>query len=254
MKTTNLIPLLTHSMMTPMERAMGRFMRAPDGHGGDDGKKFTQADIDKAVEKAVGDLDGLRTKVDELTKEAKDAKAKLRAASEIKPEDLTAAEERADKAEAKVKELEKAAKDATTAKEKAEKALETESAFTQRLLIQDGLKSALIANGVKDEDFIDSLTAKFASGAAIKVDGEERKAMYGDKPLHDFIKEWAGSDAGKKFVQAPANSGGGAGGGGGGDSGAKTMSRTDYDEKIVSDPVGTKKFISEGGKIVNETA
>jgi hypothetical protein len=52
----------------------------------------------------------------------------------------------------------KAAKDATAAAEKATKALETEQGFTQKLLIQDGLKSALIANGVKDEDFIDSLS------------------------------------------------------------------------------------------------
>lgn len=214
---------------------------------------YTKADVDKAIKEAVEEATkGLKTNLDAALDEAKEAKRKLRAASEIKPEDLTAAEERADKAEAKVKELEKAAKDATTAKEKAEKALETESAFTQRLLIQDGLKSALIANGVKDEDFIDSLTAKFASGAAIKVDGEERKAMYGDKPLGDFIKEWAGSDAGKKFVQAPANSGGGAGGGGSDKGSGKTVSRAEFD---AMSHVERAKFMSEGGnKVVDEAA
>lgn len=228
---------------------MGRFMRAPDGHGDGDDKKFSQSDIDKAVEKAVGDLDGLKTKIDELTKEAKEAKAKLRAASEIKPEDLTAAEERADKAEARIKELEKTAKDATTAKEKAEKALETESSFTQKLLIQDGLKSALLANGVKDEDFIDSLAAKFASGAKVVIEGEERKAMLGDKPLGDAIKEWAGTDAGKKFVAAAHNSGGGSGGSGG--AGGKSMAKDAFD---AMSPKERSAFMSDGGTIVDQAA
>jgi hypothetical protein len=191
---------------------------------------YSKADLEKAVKEAVAKAEeGLKAKLDEVMDEAKEAKRKLRAASEIKPEDLTAAEDRADKAEARVKELEKAAKDATAAKEKAEKALVDEQGFTQKLLISDGLKSALIANGVKDEDFIDSLTAKFASGASIKIDGDKRVAMHGDKALGDFIKEWAGTDAGKKFVAAPVNSGGGAGGGDGKGAAAQTMTRAAYD-------------------------
>ena len=194
-----------------------------------DEQKFTKDELDAAIEKAVGPLktsiENLESKRDELITENR----KLKRGAEIKPEDLQAAEDRADKAEAKDKELEKTAGDATKAKEKAEKALEAEQGFTQKLLIQDGLKSALIANGVKDETFIDALTAKFAGGATVTVEGDTRKAMIGDKPLADAIKEFAASDAGKKFVAAPANSGGGASGGGKSDANVSTMTRAAYD-------------------------
>jgi hypothetical protein len=226
MTKATLAHLLTHSMMTPAERSKGRFMRAPDGHG--EGGKFTQADIDAAVAKATGDVDGLKEKVAELIGDNKKLKDQVRRAGEIKPEDLAAVEKERDDLAEKLKAAEKAAKEAAKAAETATKALETESAFTQKLLIQDGLKSALISNGVKDEDFIDSLTAKFASGASIKADGDKRVAMLGDKPLGDAIKEWAGSDAGKKFIAAPVNSGGGAGGGSGGGSG-KAISQATFD-------------------------
>jgi hypothetical protein len=212
-----------------------------------DEKTFTKDEVDQAIADAVAkvqeSVDKLATKNEELIGENR----KLKRGAEIKPEDLQAAEERADKAEAELAKAQKAAKDATTAAEKASKALETESAFTQKLLIQDGLKSALIANGVKDEDFIDSLTAKFGSGATVKVDGETRVAMIGDKPLPDAIKEWAGSDAGKKFVSAPMNGGGGAPGGGD-KGGGKQITRPDFD---AMDQGARGAFIKEGGKVVD---
>jgi regulator of replication initiation timing len=198
-----------------------------------DDKTFTKDELDaavaKAVEAATGDVDGLKAKVEEVIGENKKLKADLRKTQDIKPEDVAALEHEVDDLKAKLADATKAATDAAKAKEKAEKALEAETGFTQKLLIQDGLKSELLKNGVKDEDFIDSLTAKFATGASIAAEGDQRKAMYGDKPLADFIKEWAGSDAGKKFVAAPTNSGGGAEGGGRAKVDAKTMSRSSYD-------------------------
>lgn len=196
-----------------------------------DEKTYSKEDVDKAIADAVAKVQesvtNLEAKRDELIAENR----KLKRGAEIKPEDLQAAEDRADKAEAALKDAQKLAKDATSAREKAEKALKDEQGFTQKLLIQDGLKSALIANGVKDEDFLDSLTAKFGATASIAIDGDQRKAMLGDKPMADAIKEWAASEAGKKFVEAPANSGGGASGGdrakGGGN--VKTMTRSAYD-------------------------
>lgn len=216
-----------------------------------DDKTFTKAELDAAIQEAVDEaVEGLKAKVTELTDEAKEAKRKLRAASEIKPEDVAAIEAERDKAVADLAEAAKQLKALTGERDKAVKALETESAFTQRLLIQDGLKSALIANGVKDEDFIDSLTAKFTSGASIVVDGDARKAMFGDKPLADHIKEWAGSDAGKKFVAAPANGGGGAGGGDG-NQGGKTVTRQVFDAMSQPDRAA---FAKDGGKVVDAAA
>lgn len=197
-----------------------------------DEKTFTKDELDAAVEKAVGkvqeSIERLETKNAELLDEKKAADRKLRAASEIKPEDLTAAEERAEKAEASLATAQKDLKAAVTRAEKAEASLETETGFTQQLLISDGIKSALIAVGVKDEDFLDTLSARFAKDAKVTVDADKRNATIGDKPLGDHIKEWAASDAGKKFVAAAVNSGGGAGGGDNKGTG-KTIAKADFD-------------------------
>lgn len=223
-----------------------------------DEKTFTQADIDAAIEKATGkvqeSIDKLEAKNTELVADLR----KARKTAEIKPEDLTAAEERADKAEAKASDLEKQVKTLTTERDKAVKSLEGESGFTAKLLIQDGIKSALLANGVKDEDFIDSLTSKFAAGASVVTEGDARKAMFGDKPLGDAIKAWAETDAGKKFVEAPHNSGGGAPGGKGAGGSGKTIAKADYDQTIASGDIkaigAQAQAIREGATIVDQAA
>lgn len=198
-----------------------------------DDKTFTQADIDAAIAKATGDIEGLKGKNEDLIGDNKRLKADLRKVSEIKPEDMASLEAENDKLKTDLAAAQKAAKDATTAADKATKALEQETGFTQKLLIQDGIKSALLANGVKDEDFIDSLTAKFMGGASIVAEGDVRKAMFGDKALADHIKEWAGSDVGKKFVAAPVNGGGGAQGGKAGEGGAD-LSKLSPVERITA--------------------
>lgn len=208
---------------------------------------FTKADVDKAIEAAVAKVQESVEKLEAKNKELIGENRKLKSAGEIKPEDLHAAEERADKAEAALAEAQKAIKATAAERDKAIKALETEHGFTQKLLIQDGLKSALIANGVKDEDFIDSLAAKFGSNATVKVDGDTRTALIGDKPLAEAIKEWAATDAGKKFIAAPANSGGGASGGSGGTSGKK-MSSSDFN---AMQPKQRAEFMASGGSLVD---
>ena len=175
---------------------------------------------------------------------------KLKRSSEISPDDFAAETERADRAEKERDELAKQIKAMSIERDKAVQAHEKESAFTQKLLIQDGIKSALIANGVKDEDYIDSLAAKFSQGATIVVNGDAREAMLGDKKLADAIKEWAGTDAGKKFVAAPLNGGGGAPGGGGA-GGGKTMATSDFNA------LGAKEraaFMSSGGTLTDQAA
>lgn len=203
-----------------------------------DEAKFTQADIDKIKADADARIEAMDKKVNEALDEAKEAKRALRSASEIKPEHLSAAEDRADQAEAKVKELEKQVGTLTKERDTAVKNLEAESGFTSKLLIQDGIKSALIAAGVKDEDFLDALTTKFAGGASVVVEGDARKAMIGDKAVADAIKEWAGSDAGKKFVAAPNNTGGGAPGGSGSPAAGKTITAADHQAVMTGGDMG----------------
>jgi hypothetical protein len=213
-----------------------------------DDKTFTKDDVDAAIAAAVAKVQESVDKLEAKNKELIGENRKLKSAGEIKPEDLQAAEERADKLQAALDEAQKSVKSLTGERDKAVKSLETEQGFTQKLLIQDGLKSALIANGVKDEDFIDSLAAKFSSGASVKIEGDNRTALIGDKPLADAIKEWAATDAGKKFVAAPANGGGGAGGSDGKGGGGKTVNRAAFD---AMDQSARGNFISEGGKVVD---
>ena len=117
----------------------------------------------------------------------------------------------------------KAAKEATKAAETAAKALESEAGFSQRLLVDNGLMAALAAHGVSDPFYQKGAAALLRSQVQIVADGDNRIAKIGDKPLDDAVKEWAGSDEGKRYAMAPGNSGGGASGGAGGSRNADLM-------------------------------
>lgn len=217
-----------------------------------DEKTYTQAELDKIKADAEARIEAMDAKVKEALSEAKAAKAEARKLKEIDPADLEKLEAENEKLRADLTEAQKQAKAATKAAEDAAKALEAEAGFTSKLLVQDGIKSALIANGVKDDDFLDALSTKFAAGAGVVVEGDARKAMIGDKPVADFIKEWAASDAGKKFVAAPINGGGGASGGApGSQASGKTVTRAEFNSM---DQVSRMNFSKEGGKVVDQAA
>lgn len=212
-----------------------------------DDKTYTKADLDAAIAEAKEAQDA---KNRELLAEVKALKADLRKTQEIKPEDFAALESELEKVKADNAKLGADLKAAQKAAETATKALEAESGFTSKLLIQDGIKSALIANGVKDEDYIDALVTKFSASAAVVTEGDARVAKMGDKAVADAIKEWAGSDAGKKFVAAPVNNGGGAPGGAGG-GGGKIVTRAQFDGM---DQAARASFAKDGGKVVDAEA
>lgn len=215
-----------------------------------DEKTFTQADIDAAIarvtEKFEESVAKLETKNTELVGDLR----KARKSSEIKPEDLAAAEDRAEKAEAKVKELDGTVKTLTKERDTATKALEAESSVTHRLVAENGLLKALSDAGVTDPAYLEAAKAMHIGAVKVVADGEGRKALYGDKELAEAVKEWAGSDVGKKFVSAPNNGGGGAGGGGGNAAG-KTMARSQFNALT---PAEQMSFSKEGGKLVDQAA
>ena len=91
------------------------------------------------------------------------------------------------------------------------KTLESESGFTSKLLLDNGLTDALVNVGVKKE-LLPAVKALLSKQAKVVIDGDARKAVIGDKGLSEFIAEWSASDEGKHFIQAPANGGGGADG------------------------------------------
>lgn len=158
-------------------------------------------------EAAAEATEALSAKNKELLAELRAAKAKAKG-SEIDPEEHARLQTQVEELTGK---LDKVTKDSTRQIEKLTKDLtDKEGALTQHL-IDGGLSTALAKAGVAPH-FMDAAKAMLRGQAAIK-DGA---AVIGDKPLADHVTEWAGTDQGKHFITAPANSGGGGQGGSGG--------------------------------------
>jgi len=204
----------------------------------------TKAALKTAVEEAITDATAkLDAKNKELIAELREAKK----GKTIDPAEVERLETQRDDLQTKLTAALRAGKDATTAAEKATKALEAEQTVTHKLIAENGLVAELTKAGVTDPAYLDASKALHLGQIKVVAVGDERKALYGDKPLADAIKEWAGSDVGKKFVAAPVNGGGGAGGGKTGETG-KTMTRTEFD---AADGPAKVAFAKEGGKVVD---
>lgn len=213
---------------------------------------YTKADIDAAIEKATS---GLKESIDKLTSKNEELigeNRKLKRGAEIKPEDLQAAEDRADKAEARIKELEKAAKEATTRADKAEKSLETEQGAARTYALEAELNGA-IAEGNVLPAYVPALKALLAREAKADLVDGKYAVLIGDKPAREHVKAFLDTDEGKAFKAAPVNGGGGAPGGKPGGNG-QTMTRAQHQELMVSDPKAANAFVKDGGKIVDQAA
>ena len=173
----------------------------------------TKKAIKDAVAEAVGEAtEGLKSKNTELLGKLK----KAQKGAEIDPADHAALQSELDETQEKLRKAEKTAKTATAEAEKSKKSFEGESKVVHDLLVDQGLSAALLENGVKKPQFLSAAKALLKGQVVLEADGEKRVAKVGDKALGEYIKEWAGSDDGKEFVDAASNSGGGGGGGKGG--------------------------------------
>jgi hypothetical protein len=166
-----------------------------------------KAALEAAVDEAVSGL-----KIKNLDLAARLEKA--RKGTTIDPDEYKELEQRAAKAEDDLKAATKALKAATGDLEITRKAHESESEFTKRLLVDNGLVDALTKAGVTNPVNLKAAKAMLKDGVTLVIDGDTRKAMLGDKDLNEGILAWAGSDEGKHFIAAPSNSGGGAQGSG----------------------------------------
>lgn len=166
--------------------------------------------VKEAIKAAVDDaVTGLKNKNKELLDKLQKAKKE----STIDPDDYNRLMSERDALEEKLSESSKAFKQLQSESDKVKKSYESESGFVQKLLIDNGLTNALSESGVKDPVLLKAAKSMLLSQAQIKIDGENRFAMIGDKSVNDFIAEWSKTDEGKYFVAAPQNSGGGASGG-----------------------------------------
>jgi hypothetical protein len=205
----------------------------------------TIAAIKAAVEAAVADAtEGLKTKNVELLAKLKKAQKD----SVVDPAEHAALQQELDVTQAKLAEAAKALKAANTEAEKVKKAYEGESQLTHRLLVENGLTDALTKSGVTNPTHLKAAKAMLAGQVQLTAEGDNRIAKVGDKPLADYVGEWAKGEEGKYFVAAQQNSGGGAPGGDGKGANAKTLTRTAFDGL---DAVGKVKFIAEGGSVTD---
>ena len=199
-----------------------------------------------ALAKMQESIDRLETKNAELIGENR----RLKRAGEIKPEDLAAAEDRADKAEAALAEATKQVKTLTTERDKAMQALEQESGAARSYALEAEITDA-IAKGNVVPALVPALKAMVAQQAKADLVDGKYAVMIGDKPARDYIGAFLESDDGKHFKAAASNGGGGAPGGGGAGTGGKVITRAQFD---AMGHVERAKFSTEGGKVVDQAA
>lgn len=199
-----------------------------------------KAKIDEAVEAATN---GLVKKNQELLGELKET----RKSRTIDPAELDKLQAKIDSLELDLGTAQKASKDKDKLLKQAQDALVSESGFTQKLLLDNGLTEALVKAGVANQ-FMPAVKAMLGTQGKIVAEGDTRKAMIGDKELSEFVQSWATSDEGKHYISAPANGGGGASGGSGSGSGTKTWTRETWDAKSHAE---RSEFAKAGGKVVD---
>jgi len=204
---------------------------------------LTSPEIQEAINAAVEDaVKGLQKKNNELlsklARKGNDANSDSEELERIKNEKDSILDQ--------LKEAQKLSKQITANFEAEKKTREALDNDLSKMIINSALGGELLKAGIKDSDYLDLVMTKFSSQASIKIDGDNRTPMIGDKPLSDFVKEWSETEAAKKFIAAPLNQGGGGNGGGNGGSGQKTISREQFNGKSQAERL---EFAKAGGVV-----
>lgn len=201
-----------------------------------------RAKVAEAVQVAIDEaVAGLQAKNQQLF-------SKYKMFADMSKEEIAAAiqsYQEADTLQTKLSEAVKTNKQLQAEVEKYKKSYESESSFARRMLIDNSLNESMLNAKVKPE-MMEAVKALLSGQVNIKVDGDNRVVMLGEKPLNDAVLEWAKSDKGKHFVAAPENHGGGANGGSNGNGSAKLMDRTAFEGLP---PAKQMAFIKDGGKV-----
>lgn len=182
-------------------------------------------------EEAKLSIEALTTKNRELIMSNKKLKNQT---SEIDPDKYNAMQDELETLKREHDKLNKLYKSET---ERLSKGLNEKESYLQKLIVDDGLTNALTKAGVKPE-YLDATKALLREKTALKENGGKYEAQIGDKPLSDYIGEWAATDSGKAFIAAPQNTGGGATGGGssGGQKSFKDMSEIERNTLYRENP------------------
>ncbi len=166
---------------------------------------MTEEELQKQISDLQAEKEAMSAKNKELLSEVKKLKAKNN--------DAVGAEKYAE-LEAKFDELQeqndKLVKKYDADVKKLNADLSTANGSLNRYLIDAGLSDNLAKAGVKVE-FLEAAKALLRGQASLKDEKGELKAYIADKPISEFVSEWAQKD-GKAFIAAPQGQGGGAGG------------------------------------------
>lgn len=185
-------------------------------------------------------ITGLKAKNKELLGKLKNANS-----GEAKPEEIERLEGEIETLKEAGKAAAKTIKTLTAERDTHKTTAETESKAARKLTVDTALTSELLSANV-GKQFLgalrDSISLKVTD---VKVDGENRTPMVGDKSLSDYVKAFASSDEGKHYVVAPANGGSGALGGKAPGSG-KTMARSAFEALA---PKAQAAYMTEGGTL-----
>lgn len=200
-------------------------------------------------------LDALDTQFATYDADIKRLKAELRSKDGIKPEDFERIETENAELRKQIADHAKAIKKAEAEAKAAGDTVAAKSARLQALIRDEGLTKELVSAGVKKE-FMGPVTAFLRDRVAVDEDAGHAFVLSKDKAgaetrlaLPDFVKSWAQSDEGKYFVSAPGNAGAGVlGVRPGATTGARVMSRTEFDTLSPSDRVD---FSKSGGSLTD---
>ena len=218
---------------------------------GDQYTDEVEQQVDEAVQEHVEDrveeeTEGLKRKRDQLLKQNK----KLKEGSDNAGE-LDELQERIDTLEGENQKLKRDYKRLETTASKKEKELSeqlsSEQSAVSQMVVDRGLDQELRKAGVPD-GLINGAKALLRGGVQVVSEGDERKAMAGEKDLPSFVSEWAQSDEGKNYIKAAPNSGGGAGTAGSGTGGSakswKEMNLKERTELAKADPDRARELMN----------
>lgn len=204
-------------------------------------KDLIDAALKTANEEHETEITGLKTKNTELLAKIKKG--------ETNSTEVEALEKQVEDNQVKIKELTKTNKSLTTELTDTKATLESESKFTHKLVGENGLTDALAKVGVAPQ-FMDAVKALLGPTVQVKIDGDTRKAVVGDKPVEAFVTEWAQGDTGKNFIAAANNSGtGGPGNKIPHQPTGKTLTRAAFEAMPVTEHGA---FFSGGGTLTDQ--
>ncbi len=196
--------------------------------------------VTEAIEEAT---EGLKTKNTELLGKLK----KLKQSADIDPDEHQQLVTDNERLTGELSAAQKTVKRLEGEMEKGIKALESESSYVSRLLVDNGLNEALTRANVKPE-MQKAVKAMLTGMVTLKTEGDNRVAVIGEQSLGDYVSVWAQSSEGRHFVSAPNNQGGGANGGASSGGEIRQMTRAAFD---TQDPLKKADFIKSGGVVIN---